>query len=133
MKKTILYVLWGFLFLLCAGLSFIPEPTGLGKTLLVLLSLVFFVPGGLLLWTAVREKERKTLRLVRLLASLSLGLTLVVLLFNLVSFAFPEAWGTPLYVLLVLVSSPMVCSQYWVVSLFLWACLLLGSFKKISY
>jgi len=32
------------------------------------------------------------------------------------------------YEILIVVSCPMVCSQYWLVSLFLWACLLFATF-----
>ena len=38
--------------------------------------------------------------------------------------------GSFLHVLLVIGSAPMVCSNYWVLSLFLWAVLLVTSLQK---
>jgi len=35
-----------------------------------------------------------------------------------------------LHIMLVIVSSPMVCSGNWALSLFLWACLLVASLRK---
>ena len=48
MTEKKLYMLWGVLFILCAALGFIPEPEGLLKALLVLVSILFFV--GVLTW-----------------------------------------------------------------------------------
>ena len=41
-----------------------------------------------------------------------------------------EAAVNVTYEVLAIVSAPMLCSQYWVVSLFLWACLLFSTFFK---
>ena len=49
MKNHTLFALWGGLFALCAVLGFIPNPDGALRIVLTLLSVVFFVPGGLLL------------------------------------------------------------------------------------
>jgi len=67
---------------------------------------------------------------VRILAILSLSLSLIALVANFLSILGTEALGNALYVVLVLVSVPMVCGQYWVMSLFLWACLLMASFIR---
>ena len=50
MKKEYLFALWGGLFTLCAVLGFIPAPGKALQILMTLLSVAFFVPGGLLLW-----------------------------------------------------------------------------------
>lgn len=131
MKEKLLYAVWAALYILCVGLGFIQEPEGLGKAVLVLIAIGFFVPGGILLYDGIRSQNRKAVKRVRIICLLSLGLTLGMLLLNLVSFAFPETWGEPLYELLLLVSAPMICGQYWVMSMFLWACLLFCSFKKL--
>ena len=124
MNRTSFYTLWAGFFILCAGLGFIPEPAGFGKFLLIVLALGFFaVPGWFLTWLDKRG-DRLNIRIVRNLAIASLGLTLALILINFVSFMAPEAVGNLLYILLVIVSAPMICGQYWVLSLFLWACLL---------
>ena len=59
-----------------------------------------------------------------------LGLTLALLIGNILAVLGGTALDTPLHIALGLVSAPMFCSNYWVVSLFLWAVLLVASFVK---
>ena len=118
MKNKTLYLIWGGMFILCGLLGFIPAPTGFLKGLLMVLSGAFFVPGWMLLY-------RGQARAVRNLSALSLGITLLILMLNFLSGRTNQAVGEFLYGLLVFFSSPMVCSQYWFFSLFLWACLLM--------
>ena len=128
MKEKILYCIWGCLFILCAGLGFIPNPTGVGKGILVLLSVLFFVPGGMILTDGIRAGDRKGVLRIRWICIASLALTLGILIANFCSVGASDAVGNTLYELLVIISAPMVCSQYWILSLFLWSCLLTGSF-----
>ena len=128
MRNKTLYAAWAVLFALCAGLGFIPEPQGFGKAVLVILSLACFVPPFLLL----RQGSRNTRVLVRNLSALSLGLTLALLVLNFLSVRLPVAVGDMLYGMLVMVSSPMVCSQFWALSMFLWACLLFTAVSKLK-
>ena len=130
MAKKILFALWGGLFILCAGLGFIPEPSGILRGVMTGLSLLFFLPPGLLLYRARQEDDGHTRLLIRNLSALSLLLTLVLLVGNMLTILGSETLGTVLYYLLVMVSSPMVCSGYWALSLFLWACLLMASLRK---
>ena len=130
MKEKILYAIWGGLYILCAALGFVSDPQGAGKVLLVLTALIFFIPGGVLLYTGIREQNKKLLRRLRAVCITSLALTLVLLVANVFSVLASETVGNILYAVLVLVSAPMICSQYWVLSMFLWACLLMGSFLK---
>ena len=132
MNKKLLFALWGGLFILCAGLGFIPEPTGLWKGMMTALSVLFFIPGALLLNLAKQEKDRQLAATVRNLSAASLGLTLAALVANFLSLAAPGAVGDGLYAILVIVSSPMVCSGYWLLSLFLWACLLVVSLEILK-
>ena len=44
MKKQALFGLWAGLFIVCAGLGFIPEPEGSVQILLTILSLLLFLP-----------------------------------------------------------------------------------------
>ena len=126
MNKKVLFVLWGVLFILCAGLGFILDPQGAVKTVMTVLSVLFFLPPALLLWQA----DRNTAALIRNLSLLSLGVTLVTLILNFVLAVSSEFLGNVLHYILVIVSAPMICSGYWVMSLFLWACLLMASLKK---
>lgn len=124
MDKGVLKALWAGMFIFCAILGFIPEPEGLNKWMLTFFSLLFFLPAGFLLWQSYQAGDRKELALIRNLSILSLSVTVVVLVINMLSVLFSETVGNVLYWVLIVVSSPMVCSQIWALSLFLWACLL---------
>lgn len=130
MKNRYLYAIWGGLYIVCALLGCVAAPQGLIKGLLVFLSLAFFVPGGILLYRAVRSSDKKQVCLLRNISALSLGATLLALILNFLSVTASETIGNLTYGLLILVSSPMICSQYWFTSLFLWGCLL---FTAIRY
>ena len=127
MNQKKILALWAAMFLVCAGLGFIPLPTGGLKVFLVMCSLAFFIPPALLIRSAVNRKRpyRDMLLLIRNLSLFSLIATTVVLLLNFLSVTWPRFVGDGLYALLVVISAPMVCGQYWFVSLFLWACLLM--------
>jgi len=130
MKEKTLYGIWLFLFILCAGLGFIPEPVGFGKAILVMLSILFFLPGILLLVKATRAEDRKTVLRIRRISATSLMLTLALLVANVFSVNAPDIVGDILYGILTVVSAPMICSHYWFLSMFLWACLLIGSLSR---
>ena len=126
-KKNVRYI-WAGLFILTALLGFITEPNGLIKALMVISALAFFVPPAYLL----KQGDMQDVRLVRNLSIASLVTTAALLVMNVMSVLASEAVGTGLYALLILLSAPMVCSQYWALSLFLWACLLMVSLKKLK-
>ncbi len=132
MKNSMLYVLWGGLFVLCAGLGFIPNPGLAGGMLMTALSILFFVPPGVLVYQASRRGDKETLKLVRNLSLLSLIMTALALVANLLGAVYSETLGNILHAFLIVVSSPMICSGYWVLSLFLWACLLMVTGKQIK-
>ena len=115
---------WIGMFLVCAILGFTPNPQGGNKVLMILLSAVFFLQPAILVWLGIRHRDRKTLRLVRNVSILSLSVTLVTLVANMFSVLGSELLGDILYYILIVVSSPMVCMQYWVASLAAWAVLL---------
>ena len=130
MKKSSLLAIWGIFYIICAGLGFIPEPEGTVRIFLTVISILFFVPPAILLFDAFSAGDEKTIRLIRLLSALSLALTLVLLTANFLA-ALGASWlGTLLHILLVIGSAPMLCSNYWVLSLFLWAVLLVASCQK---
>ncbi len=132
MSKKTLFVLWGVLYILCAGLGFVYEPEGALKALLVLLAVGFFVPGGMLLYRAAQEKDRFTLKLIRNLAALSLVLTVVLVSLNFMSVWGSRTLGMILNSMLVVVSSPMFCGQYWVLSMFGWAYLMIAAISELK-
>ena len=120
MNHKLLFALWGVLFIICAGLGIMPEGT------YPVLSVLFFLPPAVMLYRAAQKRDRACVRLICALAALSLVLTLALLVGNVLSVSASEWVGTALYYLLVIVSAPMVCSGYWALSLFLWACLLVA-------
>lgn len=131
MKKSTLITLWGVLYIICAGLGFIPEPTGAVKTMLFLLSLVFFVPPALLLYRAKKDRDGKGRKFVRRVSLISLGCTLAALIGSILSaLTATNNMGDVMHIVLGLVSAPMYCSNYWALSLFLWAAVLMASLKK---
>ncbi len=132
METAILKALWAVLYILCAVLGFMPEQEGLGRWILIFLSLLFFLPPALLVWRSWKDADAKQLRLVRNLSVFSLTATTVTLLLHILSTALvlvmpvetALAVGDALYAVVNLVSAPMLCSQSWAVSLLLWAGLL---------
>ena len=132
MSNKTLYWIWGGLFIFCGLLGFIPQPAGIVKALMVVSSLVFFVPGGMLLYLNHKAGNLGTIRVVRNLSAISLGVTLFLLVLNFLSGKASDAMGDFLYGLLTILSAPMVCSQYWFASLFLWACLLMTAISFLK-
>ena len=132
MNKKILYALWGGMFILCAGLGFIQDPQEPVKWVLLVLSLIFFLPPALLLYGANRERDGHTLALIRNLSGLSLGLSLLGLILNILTAPGSLMLGAVMNVILTIVSAPMICSGQWALSLFLWACLLLESISLLK-
>ena len=127
MSKKLLFALWGGLFILCAGLGFIPgfsqNVSAGAQAVLTVLAVAFFAPPACLIYGAKKEKDARTLKLVRGISRL----TLLALVLNVLSAMGTVTMGNVLFAVLIVVSSPMVCSGYWALSLFLWACLLIVS------
>ena len=131
MSKKALIFIWAVLYVLCAALSFSPSPEGNQYMALVTLSLLFFIPGFLLLSWGIKADDHKSVRRICLLSGCSLAATMLVLILNFFAYSASEAVGMVMYVILVLVSVPMVCGQVWMLSLFLWACLLMVSLSYL--
>lgn len=124
MKKRILYISWAVLYALCAALGHITSPADLQSLALTILSLVFFIPGIVLLVDALHSRDAFELKRLICICSASLGLTMVLLIANVLSVFGSKLLGDVLFEFLILFSVPMVCSQHWILSMFLWACLL---------
>ena len=132
MKEKITYGVWACLYILCVGLGFVTDPQGVGKVLLVMTALIFFLPGAWLLYSGFRQKDRKMLLHLRLVSLCSLMLTLAALVAFFLSVNASDAVNKVFFEILALVSAPMLCGQYWFLSLFLWACLLMGTLYKTN-
>ena len=124
MKTKNLWLSWLHLFGFCCVLGFIPEPPTFLKVLLIIAGIAFFIPGVLLL----RKGDPVNIRRVRLLSILSLVLTLITLILNFTSVMMKPVWGDIFYILMGIVSTPMLCCQYWLIGLFGWAYLMSASF-----
>ena len=129
MNQKTLFALWGGLYALCAGLGFIPAPAGVLKALLAVLAVAFFVPPLMIVYG---KSNRHDLQLVRNLAAWWLVLTTALLVINFMSATAPVHLGDLLYAVLVIVSSPMICGQYWVLSLFGWAFVMFAAMAQLK-
>lgn len=127
-----LYLAWAVLFALTAVLGFlVPQAEGVGaKIALLLISAVFFLPPWLILRKARAEGKAFHRWLIGFLAMASIVLTLVLLVLNLMSPLWGEQIGIALNAALVIISAPMVCSNFYVLPLFLWGTLLAAAFRK---
>ncbi len=129
MKKENLYPIWGILFVLSAGLGFVPAE-GAVRWLLTGISILFFAPPALILVEAQETGSARDRKLIRNLAAASRSVTVIVLVLSILTAVRSEAVGNFFHALLVIVSAPMICSGYWALSLFLWACLLIAAVRK---
>lgn len=131
MRQKILYMIWGCMYVLCAGLGTLTERSEAGSVVLTVIALLFFVPGFILLYDSLKSGDKAGLLRIRVISLTSLILTLIVLVANIASVKASAALGNALYDILLLVSVPMLCSQYWALTLFAWACLLVISFPRL--
>lgn len=135
LNKYILLAIWVGMFILCAVLGYLPPQEGANKWLLVIIAVLFFLPPALTVYQCQKEKDGKLLRLVRTVSLVVLIATVALLVVNLLSIALllvmPEKTalivGDVLYYALILVSTPMICGQYWGIGLIGWAALLWSS------
>lgn len=124
MNNQKISMIWAFLYGACAALGFIPNPVGALSGFMIVLSVAFFIPPAVLVYRSIKNRDFLILKKIRYLSLIWLGLTTVMVSLNFLSVEASEAAGKVLYWLLILVSSPMICSQTWIVPIFLWSCLL---------
>jgi hypothetical protein len=127
MKQKTLYAIWGVLYALCCALGFLPQK----GALLTVFSVLFFLPGVLILADAYKQQNQTALRTLRYVSLGSLVLTLALLAASFASAQGSLKLGDVLHYILGIVSVPMFCSSIWALSLFLWACLFIASFPKV--
>jgi hypothetical protein len=128
MTNKFLYIYWALLYVICAVLGCVNLPGWVG----IVGSLVFFVPPAILLYRAVRAGERKTIRIIHIISLVWMLTAVLLLILNILSVYFSMTTGNILYYTMVLVTSPMVCGQYWLLSIFLWACLWIASLQQLK-
>lgn len=131
MKEKILYVVWLCLYILCVGLGTVTERSTAMHIGFTALSLIFFIPGVLLLCEGIRGGDKKLLLRLRLTSLASLVLTVSLIVLNILAVTAGETAGQILNDVLILVSAPMFCCYWQGLSLFLWACLFVGSFPRV--
>lgn len=129
MKQSSLFSAWGILYSICTVLGFIPAQSPAARWLFCGISLLFFLPPALLVREAAQRRSRKLLDTMTALSAASLGLTLLLLAANILAALHSDALGLFLHALLAIVSTPMLASQFWALSLFGWACILVGSLQ----
>lgn len=128
MKDKQLYLYWLYLYIICAILGFIPpERNPLVAALLAIATLVFFAPPAILLYRGVRQKDRPHVGRIALISGLSLGITTLLFIANMLTALSPNdiLLGNFFNALLTLFSTPMMCAPYPIISLLLWASLLM--------
>ena len=130
MKKKHLFTAWGMLYALCAFMGLVRPESGSVRGFFTFMSVVFFVPPFVLLYRAKKQGDEPLRLLLRNLAALSLGLTALLLVCNFLSVLAGPTLGNILHWILTVVSTPMICSGYWALSIFLWACILVAALKK---
>jgi hypothetical protein len=127
MKKTALYIAWFCLFLATVIFGSV-EPGSKGmKIVMIALSVAFFIPPGILMYQGISRGDRAQVVLLRKISLISLAATFVLLVANFLSASASQQVGDVLYAVLIIVSAPMVCSRFWIISLFAWACILMTS------
>ena len=132
LRYRVLFLLWGVLFAVTAvlGLFFpgVANPWGLAGLRCV--SILFFLPLWLILLKAQQEHNRRHVLLIRYLALAWLVLALALVCASIMSVNYFPAMGNLLHILLTVICTPMVCSNFYALPMFLWATLLIGSFGK---
>ncbi len=131
MSNKTWYWIWGGMYAICAVLGFIPGPQGALYWLLFGISLLFFVPPAVILRQAVTAKDRRSIKIMRTVCLTWFAVMLFLLILNLGSIGASAAAGAAVYYFLVVLASPMICSQIWVVPMFLFGCLLTVCFQQL--
>ena len=127
-----LYAIWAVFFALTAVLGFLfPAAEGApARIALLVTAAVFFLPPWLILRKSRKEGKRFHGWLIGFLAMASIVLTIVLLVLNLMSAMWSESVGIALNAALVIISAPMVASNFYVLPIFLWGVLLAAAFKR---
>ena len=127
MKTRHWYWIWGALFIVCAALGFLRQEQESPGWWYTAVSALFFLPPAVILLRSRKEGDIRSLKILRYLSGASLGITALGLVLNFLSVCWGDAAGDILHSILAVVSTPMIASGFWALSLFLWACLWVAS------
>lgn len=131
MKERILYLIWICLYIICVGMGTMIERNTALHIILMILSLIFFVPAVILLHDGLTSGNKKMLLRIRVVSLSSLILTLSMIVINIISVNAGENVGVVLNDMLMLFSAPMFCTYWRWLSIFLWACVFVSSFPRM--
>ena len=120
-KKAVIYVIWAVWYLICLFLSLGAEPAGMAKIPFVVISLATYAPPFYLLYLS--KKDAKTIQFVQIISVASLIAFAVMFVLGVLSVNWSAEVGRILDILFKILCAPVVCGQFWVVGLFLWASL----------
>lgn len=118
MYKNTAYGVWSGLFVICVGLSLL----GNSPTVKNIFAVLFFLPPMLLIFLG--EAKR-----IFYISAAALGLSALCLISIFLS---AQSEGLALTIVTSIAAVPMLLCTYWPESLFFWACLLIGSRKKMK-
>lgn len=120
-KKSVVYIIWAVWYLCCLFLSLGAEPAGMAKVPFVVMGISTFAPPFYLLYLS--KKEKKHIKVVQIISAASLIAFVVLFVLNLASVKWGATAGFVLDLLFKIFCAPIVCGQFWIVGLFLWASL----------
>ena len=128
MTSKFLYIYWALMYVICAVLGFVGLPGWVG----LVGSLVFFIPPAILLYRAIQAGEQGTIRRIRNISILWLAAAMLMIILNIASVYMSAVAGNILYGIMIVLTAPMVCSGFWLLPMFCWACLLIVSLQQLK-
>ena len=131
MKEKILYLFWLAMYIICVGMGTLTERSVFIHILLMVLAIAFYIPGLLLVMEGIKQNSSKILLRVRIISICSLVLSLIFIIANITSVYASSSVGNVLNQVLLIVATPMHCCYYRFISLFLWACLFIGTMPRL--
>ncbi len=124
MKTKHYWLCWLYLYILCAVLSFLPEPEGFWWWLMLVIGLLFFAPGIALVYQADVRDRLQVVNTVKKVSIIALAVDVFLICINIASTLLPDAWGLVLQWMLNIFASPMGCGQNPALTMFGWAFIL---------
>ena len=120
-KIAITYGVWIVFYIVAVLLSLLNAP----GVLVRIYSILFFVPGVLLAVWAAKEKNKKQIKRLRTICITSLVLTTVMLVVSFLTVNAASQTTRIVNSIFIILSEPLWISPSWVLSVFLWACVLM--------
>ena len=120
-KKSVVSVFWAVWYLICLFLSLGAEPVGMAKIPFLVVGVAAYTPPFYLLYLS--KKDAKTIQIVQSISIASLVAFAVLFVLGVLSVNWSTEAGRILDILFKILCAPIVCGQFWVVGLFLWASL----------